>query len=254
MIKIGTSGIGGKKEAKNNLKHFKDNNLDAAEVAFTYSNYLKKEDALEIGKFAKKINMDLSIHSSYFINLNSTDKTKIEQSKKRLLGACEIGEYLQAKYIVFHPGYFGKRTKEETYENIKKEVLEVQRYIKKKSWKVKLAPETTGKINVFGSLDEILKLAKETKTAMCIDFAHLKARNLGKIDYKEVIKKLPKKHIHCHFSGIEYGEKGERHHKLVDFKEYQKLINELKKQKVDCTLICESPDPFGDAKKMKKKL
>ena len=176
------------------------------------------------------------------------------QSKKRILDSCEIGHHLQARYVVFHPGYFGKKSSEETYKKIKKEILYLQKYIKSKKWNIELAPETTGKVNVFGSLDETLKLAKETKTSFCIDFAHLKARNLGNIDFKEVIKKLPKKHIHCHYSGIVYGDKGEKHHKLVDFKEYKELINELKKQKVDCTIICESPNTFGDAVKMRKKL
>ncbi len=252
MIKIGIAGIGGKKEAEENLAYFSKHNLRAAEVAFTYSVYLKKEDAIKIGKLAKKLNIDLSIHASYYINLNSPDEKKVMQSKKRILDACEVGHYLQAKYIVFHPGYFGNKTKEETYEKIKKEILSLQEYIKQKKWNVKLAPETTGKINVFGSLGETLKLAKETKTSFCIDFAHLKARNLGNIDFKEVIKKLPKKHIHSHYSGIAYGEKGEKHHEPVDFDEYKTIIKELKNQKVDCTIICESPKTFDDAKKMRE--
>ena len=32
----------------------------------------------------------------------------------------------------------------------------------------------------------------------------------------------------------------------------KELVNELKKQRIDCTIICESPDPSSDAIKMKK--
>ncbi|MBT3690665.1 TIM barrel protein [Candidatus Woesearchaeota archaeon] len=251
MIKIGPSGIGGIKEAKENLEYIHKNKLKAAEIAFTYSTYLKKEGAIEIGKLAKKLSIDLSIHGSYFINLNSTDKKKVAMSKKRILDACEIGNYLGAKYIVFHPGFVGKSTREETYENIKKEMIFLQKYVEDKKWDVKLAPETTGKVSVFGSLDETLKLAKESGTAFCIDFAHLKARNNGKIDFKEVIKKLKGyKHIHCHYSGIAYSEKGEKNHIPIEIKEFKTIISELKKQKINCTIICEAPDTYGDAIKM----
>jgi deoxyribonuclease IV len=251
MIKIGASGIGGKSEAKGNLEYLNKNKLNAAEVAFTYSVYLKKEDAIEIGKLAKELNIDLSIHASYYVNLNSPEKKKVVMSKKRILDACEIGHHLGAKYIVFHPGFVGKSTREETYEKIKKEMITLQKYIEEKKWKVKLAPETTGKVSVFGSLDETLKLAKESGTAFCIDFAHLKARNNGNIDFKEVIKKLKgHKHIHCHYSGIAYSEKGEKNHIPIEIKEFKTIIKELKKQKINCTIICEAPDTYEDAIKM----
>lgn len=251
MIKIGPSGLGGKNEAKENLEYLHENNLQAVEAAFTYSVYLKKEDAIEIGNLAKKLNIDLSIHAPYFINLNSPDEKKVAASKKRILDSCEIGHHLGAKYIVFHPGFVGKSTREETYEKIKKEMIFLQEYIDEKKWNVKLAPETTGKVSVFGSLDETLKLAKESGTAFCIDFAHLKARNNGNIDFKEVIQKLKgHKHIHCHYSGIAYSEKGEKHHIPIEIEEFKTIINELKKQKINCTIICEAPDTYGDAIKM----
>jgi len=251
MIKIGPAGIGGKNEAESNLEHYKDNKFQAAEISFTYSVYLKKEDAKIIGKIAKELEIDLSIHASYFINLNSPEEKKVAMSKKRILDACEIGHHLNAKYIVFQPGYVGKSTREETYKKIKEEMLNLQKYIKEKKWNVQLAPETTGKVSVFGSLDETLKLAKETGTAFCIDFAHLKARNNGKIDFKEVIEKLKgHKHIHCHYSGIEYSEKGEKRHLPIEIEEFKTIISELKKQNINCTIICESPNTIDDTIKM----
>ena len=250
MIKIGPAGIGGKKEAKENLIYYSKNNFKAAEISFTYSTYLKKEDAIEIGKLAKELNIDLSIHGSYYINLNSEDEKKVMQSKKRILDACEIGHYLKAKCVVFHPGYFGKQEKEKSYKKIKKEIIELQEYKKEKNWDIKLAPETTGKVSVFGSLDETLKLAKETNSSFCIDFAHLKARNNGDIDFKEVIQKLPKEHIHCHYSGIAYSEKGEKHHLPIEIEEFKTIIKELKKQNINCTIICESPETIEDTIKM----
>ena len=253
MIKIGPAGIGGAKEAEQYLEEFHTNKLEAAEVTFTYSNYLTKEDAIKIGKIAKKLGITLSIHGSYYINLNSEDKSKIEKSKERILGACKIAEYLEAKYVVFHAGYYGKKSKEETYEKIKEEISDLQKTLKKNKWKVKLAPETTGKNSVFGDLDETLQLVKDTGCHFCIDFAHLKALNQGETNFKEHISKIKHfSHVHCHYSGINYGPKGERNHIPIEKDETRELIKELKKQKVNCTLICEAPNTIKDSIEMKK--
>ena len=248
---IGPAGIGGAKEAENNLKFIKENNLGAAEVSFTHSTYLNEDNAIRIGKIAKELGIKLTIHGSYYINLNAVEKEKIQKSKERILKACEIGEYLQATHLIFHPGYYGKDTKEKTYEKIKEEIIDLQKKIKKNKWKIKLAPETTGKINVFGDLDETLQLVKDTKCSFCIDFAHLKARNQGKLNIKEIIKKIkPFKSIHCHYSGINYGPKGERNHIPINIEETKELLKEIKN--LPCTIICEAPDTYGDAIKIKK--
>jgi deoxyribonuclease-4 len=249
MIRFGPAGLGGVKEAISNLGRYKELGLKACEIAFTYGVYIKEKDAVEIGKKAKELDIKLSIHAPYWINLNSSEKKKIEQSKQRILGCCRIGEDLGAYTVVFHSGFYGKMDKETTFQNIKKAMVEMQQEIKKSKWKIKLAPETMGKINVFGSLDEILRLVKETGCSFCIDFAHLHARSLGKQGYGEMyeqVKSFPE--LHCHFSGINYGQKGERNHIVTSEAELKKLLEFLPKNK-EAVIINESPDPVGDSVK-----
>jgi len=249
-IKFGPAGLGGVKEAVANLERFASLGLKACEIAFTYGVYIKEgKEAEEIRDAAKKLGIELSIHAPYWINLNSKESKKVEQSKKRILDCCKIGSLLGVSYVVFHPGYYGKDNKGDTYEKIKKEILEMQKEIKKQGWKVKLAPETTGKINVFGSIDEILNLVRETKCFFTVDFAHLWARNQGKISYKEIYEKFKSfKELHVHFSGIEFGAKGERSHKITPESELKKLLSILPKNK-NIVIINESPDPVGDSVK-----
>ena len=102
-----------------------------------------------------------------------------------------------------------------------------------------------GKINVFGSINEISKLAKETGCGFCLDFAHILARE-KKVDMKKIKTLFPQKSWHCHFSGIEYGEKGEKHHKKTSKEELKKLISNLPKEK-EITIINESPSPVEDS-------
>ena len=253
MIKIGPAGIGGIKEIETNFEFLNKNNIKAAEIAFTYGIYIKKEQATKIKQLAQKFNISLSIHAPYYINLNSKDK--LEASKKRILDSCEIGNSLGVKNIVFHAGFYGKETKEETYKFIKEQIIELQKIIKENNWDVLLTPETTGKINVFGSLDEILRLVQETNCSFCIDFAHLKAREQENYNIKEIVNKIKHfKHLHCHFSGINYTEKGERNHIPIDIQEFKEILDELKKNNLDCTIICEAPDTYNDAIKMQKEI
>jgi len=250
MIRIGPAGIGGKKEAISNLEYYKKNNITATEVAFTYGIYLKENNAIKIGNKAKQLDIKLSVHAPYWINLNSKEKIKIKASKERILKAAKTAEKLQATPVVFHPGYYGKFTKEQTYENIKNQIINL-----KKQTKIKLAPETMGKVNVFGNSQEILNLVKDTNCSFCLDFAHLFARNQGKTTYKEILKPFKKfKHIHAHFSGIEYSAKGERRHKPTPEKEIEKLMKVIKKSKINFTIINESPNDVNDAIKMIKYL
>ncbi len=252
-IKFGPAGTSGSKDEGFIL--VKKAGLDAVEIEFVYQVWMTKDDAEKIKELNKKLNLILSIHAPYYINLNSKEPQKIAASRSRILKCCEIGTILGAKYVVFHPGFYQKDSPEKTFEKIKEQILKIMQEAKEKGYIPELAPETTGKQSQFGDLDELLRLKKETGCHLCIDFSHLKARSNGKLSYEEIAEKLEKskiKHFHCHFSGIEYSEKGERRHILTPDSEIKLLLTALKRHNIDCTIINESPDTFGDAIKMKK--
>ena len=255
-IKIGPSGLGGVEESKEVLEEYKKSGFGNCEVLFVQQIYLDKQQAEKIGELARENKVSLSIHAQYFINLNSEEKEKVHASMQRILKCCEIGHALGAKSIVFHSGFYGKgfakvktpeekkKVEEETYQNIKRRILEMIEVIKEKKWNVKLCPETMGKINVFGSAEEISRLVKETGCSFCIDFAHILARD-KKVDYERIKILFPDKEWHCHFSGIEYTEKGERNHINLKKEQWKELFENLPKDK-DITIVCESPNRIED--------
>lgn len=248
QIKFGPAGLGPVKTALDILEKYHRLGLKACELAFTYSVYIRDDkDAEAIGKKAKELGIDLSIHAQYWLNLNSAEKAKREATKKRILDCCKIGEKLGAKVVVFHPGYYskGENAKEKSYSTIKKGIDEMMKVIRQNNWKIKIAPETMGRVNVFGSAEEISRLAKETHCEFCIDFAHILARD-KKVDYEKVNKLFPQKHWHVHFSGIVYGEKGEKHHKTTEKDEWLKLMKNLPKDR-EITIINESPTLVDDS-------
>jgi len=246
-ILFGPAGIGKVKDIDKTLAEYSMLGIKAAEIPFTYGIFIKKKEDIEaVRKASEKHGIRLSIHAPYWINLNSKEKIKIEESKKRILDCCEIGHKLGVERVVFHPGFYVGMSEQETYENIKNAILEINKVIYEKKWKVKLCPETMGKINVFGSKEQIAQLVKETKCSFCLDFAHILARD-KKVDYVKIKELFGSSDFwHCHFSGIEYGEKGERKHKKTEKDEWTGLLKNLPKDK-NIVIINESPSPFEDA-------
>lgn len=127
----------------------------------------------------------------------------------------------------------------------------MQKSIARKGWQVTLCPETTGKPSQFGSLEELLRLRQQTGCGITVDFSHLYARQQGEIDYAKILTKLPKT-FHAHFSGIEYGAKGERKHIRTTKTFFEPLARALIKRQANITIINESPKPYEDAIMMKK--
>jgi deoxyribonuclease-4 len=252
MIRVGPAGSGGLGNLKG-IQKVARMKLDCMEVEFTYGVRMSTDAAREVGALAKAKGIILSVHAPYYINLASDAKEKIKASQQRILDSCQSAHALGAQNVVFHAGFYQQKAADRTYALIKNAIEEIQKKISKNKWKVQLCPEVTGKPSQFGSVEELLKLMKETGCSICVDFAHLYARQQGDIDYTQILKKLPKK-FHAHFSGIEYGPKGERKHLKMTRKFFEPLARALIKQKADVTLINESPQPYKDAAMMKKVL
>ncbi len=247
MIQIGPAGLGGVKEAEETLIELDRLGISVCEIAFTYSVYIKKEDAIRIGGIAKKLGIKLSVHAPYYINLNSAEIEKQKASVNRILKCAEIAHYLGADRVVFHAGFYGKN-KEYAYDVIKDNISKMLEVVKENKWDVELCVETMGKINVFGSLGEVSRLVDEIGCGFCIDFSHVLAR-YGRIDFNRIKMLFPRKKWHCHFSGIEYGDKGEKRHIKTEKRYWEYLLKHLKEfeKERDIRIINEAPNPVQDA-------
>lgn len=251
-IKLGPAGnCTSASGTEDSLKTVKELGLNAQEIEFVRSVYLSNEKAEEIGRVAKRLGIELSIHAPYYVNLCSLEKKKA--SMKRILDSVERGEKMGATVVVFHPGYYKDLSKKEAWKRVKKACEEMQKEVVD----VKLGLETTGKHSQFGSLDEIVRICKKLdKCVPVVDFAHLYAKKYGKINYGEIfdkVRKLNMKHLHTHFSNIEYTSKGEKKHLELDHKpDFKPLAKEIIDRDLDITIISESPILEKDSLKMKE--
>ena len=225
--------------------------LDCMEVAFTYGVRMRPEMAEAVGEEAKAHGIALSVHAPYYINLASYEEEKVAASRQRILDSCHRAHLMGARMVVFHAGFYQKRSSSETYGLIRDQVLNLQKAIRRSAWNVTLCPEITGKASQFGSTEELLALTADTGCGLTVDFAHLLARQQGAVDYDALMPTLPAS-LHAHFSGIEYTAKGEKKHLRLQPEDFRPLLEALQKHHKRATIICESPSPFEDAVMMKK--
>lgn len=241
-------------------------NLECMELEFVRNVYLTEKSAKELGEVAKKNNIILTSHASYFVNLSSLEKDKVEASKQRIIKAAEMAWLAGGYSVTFHAGYYQKEDPAKIYDKIKPEIKAIVKKLQDKGNKIWIRPETTGKGSQFGNLQEILNLSKELDQVMpCVDFSHLHARSAGKentlAEFKHTLEEIEKhlgkeglNNMHIHVSGIEYTAKGERNH--VNLKDsdmnYKDLVKAWKEFKIKGCVISESPDLEEDALLLKK--
>ena len=264
VIHIGSSGIplaskGG--TTIDGINKIAELGLNAMEVAFTHGIYMSLKDAKGLGKAAKDLDVELSIHAPYYINLASEKAKVITDSKKRIIESLERGEMMGATIVTAHAGYYGK-DKDRAKQLILEACQEISDHIEKKGWNIKFGPETMGKQKSWGSLDEIVSISKKIKNIVpYLDPAHIYAGQGGQIDFKEIfdkLKVLKLKRYNSHYSGIKYslvgiGKGNEKNH--VPIREggpdFRKFAKEILKRKISITIVSESPILEVDALYMK---
>jgi len=251
-ISIGPAGSGGKGHLKG-IREAARLELRCMEIEFTYGVRMRPEMAETVGALADKYDLILSVHAPYYINLASYEADKVEASRQRILDSCHRAHLMGARNVVFHAGFYQKRTPRETYRMVRGQILDLQKHIRQENWTVTLCPEITGKPSQFGATEELLELMQDTGCGITVDFAHLYARNRGVIDYHALMPALPQA-FHAHFSGIEYTAKGEKKHIRLQPEHFRPLREALIRHGKQITLICESPEPFEDAVMMKSVL
>jgi deoxyribonuclease-4 len=132
---------------------------------------------------------------------------------------------------------------------------------------VQLGAELTGKKSAYGSLDEIIDLAEEfglKQVVPVIDFAHYHAREARlktQDDYARILEKVENRlgseasrNFHCHFSGIEVIEAGEKNHLPISSLSppFEPLARAWSENGWEGKAICESPLIEKDALEMQK--
>lgn len=265
---FGTAGIPLSAEPRNSLtglSRLVELGLDSMEFEYVRGMFPGRQHAREVAAAAKELNIRLTAHAPYYINLNAEEPEKKEASRNRILKTAIIGSLSGAESITFHAGFFLGHDADEVYDVIRDELTSITAVIAEKGIEVDVRPELTGKAKQFGSLEEILRLSKEVQGVHpCIDWAHLHSRtgeNNTAGEFQVVLDTIRSslgeqalKNLHMHIAGIDYSPKGEKKHLNLEESDlnYKDLLCVLKDNDVHGIVVCESPSIEGDAVLLKE--
>ena len=216
-----------------------------------------EDTARKLGENARAAGITLSLHAPYFINLANPER--ILQNNGYVLVSCALAEWMGAGRVVVHTGALMGRSRREALDIAKQGLRALLTVVDNAGLgHIALCPETMGKLNQLGDLDEVLELCTlDARLVPCIDFGHLYARSLGADDgqeafcrmldrVEEVLGRERASVFHSHFSHIEFTPKGgEKCHRTFEEDggygpDWTPLAREVARRGWSPTFICES--------------
>lgn len=227
--------------------------------------------ARKIGAAAREAGVRLSLHAPYFINLANPDPDSLQKTIGYITAACQAADWMGAGRVVIHSGALMKRTRREALDTARESLRAVIAACDDAGYgHIALCPETMGKINQLGDLDEVLGLCTlDARLVPCVDFGHLYARSLGELTGEEaceamldriraVLGEARASAFHSHFSKIQFTPNGgEKMHLTFDQEDFgpdpAPLMAAIARRGWSPTFICESAGTQAeDALTMKK--
>lgn len=240
-------------------KWIRDFGLDCYEYQCGKGVHIGEDAAVKLGKAALDAGIRMSLHAPYFINLANPDPDSLKKTIGYITSACLVADRMGAGRVVIHSGALMKRSRQEALKIAKKSLKEVISACDDANFgHIALCPETMGKINQLGDLDEVLELCTlDERLIPCIDFGHLYARTLGALDGPEACLKMLDRveevlgaqrasTFHSHFSHIQFTPNGgEKCHRTFDNDDgfgpnWAPLAAEVARRGWSPTFICES--------------
>lgn len=252
-------------------KWIADFGLDCYEYQCGKGIHVGADTACKVGENARLAGIALSLHAPYFINLANPDPESLQKTIGYITGACLVADQMGAGRVVIHSGALMKRTRREAQDIALKSLREVIAACDGQGFgHIALCPETMGKINQLGDLDEVLELCTlDERLIPCIDFGHLYARTLGELEgheacvrmldrVEEVLGPTRATTFHSHFSHIQFTPNGgEKCHRTFSDDDgfgpdWAPLAAEVARRGWSPTFICESAGTQAeDAREMK---
>lgn len=265
---FGTAGVPHSTSKKNNpiegVKQIHALGLDCMQLEFAHGVRMKEETSSGLRKVSYELNIPLTSHGPYYINLNAREQDKIDSSVERIIQTAKISDLCGAESMTFHAAFYMKDSPYDVFDLVEKSLNVIEERLSRLDIEIELRPELTGKTSQFGSLDELITLTKLVNSCHpCLDFSHLYART-GEINsYQEfcvildrLVQELGKnslKNMHIHISGISSNSKGDlKHLNLAQSKfNWKDLIRALHDYHCAGYIICNSPNLEVDAKMLK---
>jgi len=228
------------------------------------------EQYWQAGVLANKTEFEMNIHGPYYSELLG-NKVERGRSLAKIEATLQAARTINARHITLHTGHYGEfgrgQAANEQVANVFSGIVDriheiwhddedefpVFPWIKNGT-PSKIGIETSGRQELWGSLEEVLEVVNHVEGAVpVLNIAHIHARGHGQMrtseDYGELFdlvrETIGTKEFYCHFSGVEHRTGNAMHYTQIkksdlNFEPLAEFIVEDGGW-LDITLISDSP-------------
>src|ERR687887_2876951 len=254
-VRFGPARVPSRESPEAAIALLQERGYTACEIDFEGKFWMDYPWAEQFGKLARKAKIVLSVHAPIAGFMGHVERDKKQRMAVGMLDhSAGIAKAAGAELVVFHPGFLLGRDRAATIASVCEQLAEFRERLEGKDRAVPFGVEVMGRVNDFGSLDDVIAIAGRCGWVRpVLDFAHMHATSDGAfIDTEPFVAALAaadavletKAPFHIHFSDIAFANRNETKH--LPYGEgtlrADPLRKALRRFKRPATVISESPD------------
>jgi deoxyribonuclease-4 len=254
-LRFGPARVPSRRTPGEAIRILKQRGFTACEIDFEGGFWMDYPWATRFGELAREAKIVLSVHAPIAGFMGHIERDKKQRMAVGMLDhSAGIAKAAGAELVVFHPGFLLGRDRAGTIASVSEQLAELRERLEGKDRAVPFGVEVMGRVNDFGSLDDVIAIAGRCGWVRpVLDFAHMHATSDGAftdtapfaaaLEAADAVLE-PKAPFHIHFSDIAFANRNETKH--LPYGEgtlrADPLRKALRRFKRPATVISESPD------------
>jgi deoxyribonuclease-4 len=223
VLRFGPARVPARDSPQKAVDLLRERGYTACEIDFEGGFWMDYPWAAEFGKLARRRRIALSVHAPIAGFMGHVERDRKHGMATGMLDhSAGIAKVAGAEPVVFHPGFLLGRTHRQTISSVVSQLADLRKRLEGKDRGVAFGVEIMGRVNDFGSLDDIVAIASRLGWVRpVIDFAHLHATSDGAFtttkafhDVLSAANRVMPRGVpfHIHFSDIAYANRNETKH------------------------------------------
>ena len=255
-IRVGPARMPSRESPEAAIETILERGYTACEIDFESGFWMDYPFAERLGELAREHDVALSVHAPLFGFMGHLEASgrKFTSAVGALDRSAGIVAASGAELVVFHPGFFLGRTREDTLDAVVEQLGTLRERLQAKGRAVPFGIEVMGRVRDLGSVDDVVEISRRVDWVRpVLDFAHMHATSDGAFLEAEPFGEALARAdgvlqagapFHIHFSDIAFANRNETKH--LPYGEgtlrAEPLRDALASFERPATVISESPD------------
>src|SRR6266568_6561308 len=180
-VRFGPARVPSRRSPKEAISMLQRRDFTACEIDFEGGFWMDYPWATRFGELAREAKIVLSVHAPIAGFMGHLERDKKQRMAVGMLDhSAGIAKAAGAELVVFHPGFLLGRERADTIASVCEQLAEFRERLEGKDRAVPFGVEVMGRVNDFGSLDDVIAIAGRCGWVRpVLDFAHMHATSDG---------------------------------------------------------------------------